>query len=118
MPYKSRLDVETKALDILGMLTVGQPPETEDLLKVDSNWEPLLDLLAGRDIVYVGDLDNVPPAMFLPLATCLANASKMAVGVNAEEYPRLAAEAVEAEAQLRQIMHGRPTYQPFRMESF
>lgn len=55
-----RNDLAISALGKLGAIDVGQPPSAEDMAKVLSAIDPMLDDLGrGRDVHYVQDPDNL-----------------------------------------------------------
>ena len=116
MAFKTSIDVETKALGVLGVTTAGQQPEQDDLIKIRDYYLPVLATLAAQEVVYVGDPENVPDAWFLQIAACLANAAKTEFGVSPEEIDKLEGAEIRARAELKTMTRGRPTYLPFRME--
>lgn len=116
MAYQTKTDVETKALGVLGVTTAGQPPEQDDLLRIDGYYSPVLATLAAQEVVYVGDPDNVPDAWVLQIAICLANAAKIEFGIASDESAELEVKEAKARTELKAMTRGRPTYQPFRMD--
>lgn len=71
MPKTSE-QLAIRALSILGKVQAGQTPATEDVAAVVDVIEPLVAQIGIGSVVYVGDLDSIDDAIFLPLARRLA----------------------------------------------
>jgi hypothetical protein len=108
---KTRRDLVGQALANLGVLAAGQTPADEDFEAVDAQVDPTLDTLNGREIVTVGDADEIPSEWFTPLAIILANDCAKSFGL-----PRTTVE--DAEAALREMTRGRPTGEPLIADYF
>lgn len=70
---KSRVDLVTKALDLMGVSQLGQNAEPEDTDIVDAEVDGLLADLALRKIVYVADSNQLEDEWLNPIATILAS---------------------------------------------
>ena len=112
--YRTRSDLVTEALESLGVLAAGQTPEIEDTTRVDEKIPAILADLAGREIVYVADPDNIPEAWFSALADIVAYECRIKFGVSQEAEVTLANANQEAIAKLKVMLRGRPTYEPLR----
>lgn len=119
MSTRTRADLVVKILEKLGVVPEGQPPETEDTARIDRNLPALFDELAGREIVYVADIENIPSVMFLSLAKVAAYELRNEFGIMADAAAvALKAENDEAIGNLKVILRGRPTYEPLRTLSY
>ena len=116
MANVNSLAVKKKALGELGVTTIGQEPENDDLLRVEAFFDPLLATLAAQEIIYLGDRESIPEAVFLQLAILLAHTAQTEFGISDEEAQKLEVRRMGAESQIRTMMRGKPTYQPYRME--
>ena len=123
--YRTQTDLINQALKNLGVLAAGNAADPEDFAFVEENVDPLIRTLASLDVCYIGDPDNIPGELFLPLADVLADACSSKFGSTAEDRAALAAKGLGVPAgtgagamMLRQINRGRPTYEPLRTHSF
>ena len=71
-PYRTQDDLINRVLEITGVLSVGQPTDPEDYAKVQTNLDSWLRKLAGDEIVYVPDVNNVPGIWFEDVAKIIA----------------------------------------------
>jgi hypothetical protein len=71
MPYTSD-DLAKRALGILKAREAGQEPSPEDMAGIKEFIPPLLEQLGISGAGYVGDEDDIPGYLFLPLAKRLA----------------------------------------------
>lgn len=101
---KTRRDLVIEALANLGVLAAGQTPADEDFEAMDGHVDQCLAQLSALDIVNVGDADEIPVEWFASLAICLANDAAMDFG-----QPGVKAIG-DAEAKLREMTRGKPTY--------
>lgn len=108
---RTRRDLVTEALAVLGVLGAGQAAEVEDFDEVDGHVDGLLSRLAKRNVLYVGDVEAIDAGVFDPLAVCLADAVK-------EKFGNPAINIAAAEDLLRQIRQSGPTYERARPEYF
>lgn len=118
MATRTRADLVVKILEKLQVVPEGQTPEAEDTTRVDRNLPSLIAELAGREIVYVGDLNAVPEEWFLSLAQIAAYELRNEFGVTGEFEITLARGNAEGIAKIKVMTRGRPTYEPLRTVSF
>lgn len=109
--------VKSKALGILGVTAIGQLPEDDDLDRIGEFYSPVLASLAAREIIYVGDPDEVPEEYYLQIASCLAYAAMTEFGVSPDDAQNIERGKARAESELKEMLRGRPTYQPALFES-
>jgi hypothetical protein len=105
---KTRTQLINRALQRLGVIGENRPPFPNETAVVDDGVEPLIGELQQREIIFVGDPDNIDDAVYESLAVCLADAVKGFFGVAA--LPLEAdgtAPVLRAETKLRQIGYGR-----------
>lgn len=128
-PYRSSADLVTEALANLGVLSAGQPIDVEDFAYVNEKLDAIYRKLAGLEIVYVSDPDNIPGAWFADLADIIAGECASKFGVAGEEYVKLVnrglggANGVEigagtAAKSLKIMGRGKPTYETLRIQNF
>lgn len=128
-PFRSSSDVVLKALQVLGVLAVGQPVDPEDFSVVNDNLDSIYRKLAGLEIVFVSDPDNIPGAWFADLADIVAGENASAFGLVGQEFIDKVnkglggAAGVEigagtAAQSLKIMARGRPTYEPLRFVNY
>lgn len=122
---RTRADLVTEALDVLNIVPTGQTPEVEDYEKVDNKVDGMMARLAGLEVVYVGDADQIPDEWFDDLAAILAEACKSKFGVTADDAERLTRDGLgsppgtgTAAMSLKMMTRGRPTGEPQETEYF
>lgn len=115
---KTRRDLVLRTLDVLGISAVGQTPAAEDVASVDGQVGPTFATLAGLEIAYVADADEIPSEWFNPLADILAFATCTEFGIGDAEKAELAAKDAQARRDLRFMNRGRPTGQRMVAEYF
>lgn len=103
MTDKTRAELVEQALAYLGLKQANQAANADDTAVVDGLVEPVLDRLAAKNIVSVPDDEAIEPALFLPLAMCLAAAASPTFGA--------AMDASAAERELRIIVASSPTFE-------
>lgn len=116
---KTRTELVHRALSEMGRLYAGEAPSAEDYSAVNDLVEPLTDQLVADDVVYVGDLDQIEPAIFLSLGRLLAVTAAPSFGTDAIQtiLTRNRADNLDAltereQATLRRVSGSRPTYAP------
>lgn len=128
-PFRSSSDLVTEALANLGVLAAGQPVDPEDFNYVNEKLDPIWRKLAGLEIVYVSDADNIPGAWFADLADIVAGECASKFGLVGQEYIDKVnrglggAGGVEigagtAAKSLKIMGRGRPTYEILRFQNF
>jgi hypothetical protein len=68
------------------VLAAGQPVDPEDFNYVNEKLDPIFRKLAGLEIVYVADPDNIPGVWFSDLADIVAGECATKFGIAGEEY--------------------------------
>lgn len=71
---KTKADLITETLQELGVLAAGQSASSEDTAAVDARIVPLLQDLAIRNVIYIGDANAIPDEAFNHLVMRLAEA--------------------------------------------
>lgn len=116
--FKTRREVVERALGALGKLPAGQSPSAEDVNLVDGFVEPMLGILAAREVVNDIGPDEFPPELYIPLGLILADQAKSDFQVIGQEAVDLSLAAAKAEVDIRLMVGGRPTYEPQEVEYF
>lgn len=123
--YRSENDLITETLANLGVLAPGQAIDNEDYQYVAEKLDSLFRTLAGLDICYVPDPNNIPGEWFASLADIMAGECATKFGSNTDDYTRLKQQGLgippgtgAAAMDLKQITRGRPTYERLRTEYF
>jgi hypothetical protein len=128
-PYRTSSDLVLSSLKKLRVLAAGQGVDTEDFNYVNEELDSIFRKLAGLEIVYVADPDNIPGVWFPDLADIVAGECATKFGIAGEEYATMVnrglggAGPVEigagtAAKSLKVIGRGRPTYEPQRIQNF
>jgi hypothetical protein len=128
-PYRSSADLVLEALKNLGVLSAGQAVDVEDFAYVNEKLDPIFRQLAGLEICYVPDPDNIPGAWFASLADIVAGECASKFGLVGQEFIDKVnkglggAAGVEIGAgtgakTLKIMRRGRPTYEPLRIMNF
>lgn len=111
MSFRTSADLVIKVLDNLGVLPAGQVPGQEDTADIAASLPSVIEKLAGEEIVYVADINNIPGAWFLPLASIVAYELMEEFGVVGDDAQILMAKNQTARSALKAMNRGRPTYQ-------
>lgn len=118
-----------ETLKNLGVFAVGQPVDVEDFSYVNEKRDPTFRKLAGLEIVYVSDPDNIPGAWFSDLADILAGECATKFGIVGEANVTLVNKGLggamgvdigagTAAKSLKIMNRGRPAYEVARMQNF
>lgn len=102
---KTRIDLITRTLQVLGVLATGQTMAAEDQQLISDNLDAVLEELAGDEIVYVPDADEIEDAIFPSLAICVADRMAVDFGTAIDVN-----KVGTAEARLRRIGRNGPKY--------
>lgn len=113
---KSRNDLISRALQVLGAVAAGQSPASEDFDLINTNLDAALAQLAAERTVYVPNPDEIDLEIFLPLATVVAGKFLEDFGLTANQT--ILAKIAEAEGTLKKMGSTRPTYEHQRVEYF
>lgn len=129
--YRTQNDLITETLKNLGVLSAGNAADPQDFGYVQEKVDPTIRMLAGLDICYIGDPDNIPGELFSALADCLAGECSSKFGSTPDDRrvlinkglgggtPECPDPGTGAGAKiLRQINRGRPTYETARTVSY
>lgn len=121
-PPKSKADLIKRALFVLGAISTGQPPNDDDVAKVEPLIEPLFARLNAEKITYHRDAEgnvtqltdstNIPAAQFLDLAVLLADAAKQDFGLSALPQD----DPMKSEVRLRTIYSVGATQEEYEVE--
>lgn len=128
-PYRTSNDLITEALAVLGVLSAGNPIDPEDFAWVNEKLDSIFRKLAGLEIVYVADPNNIPGAWFSDLADIVAGESAGKFGLVGQELMdkingglggagNVEIGAGTAAKSLRIMLRGRPTYEVQRIQNF
>jgi hypothetical protein len=128
--YRTQTDLILETLKNLGVLTAGNAADPEDNAYVLEKVDPTIRLLAGLDICYIGDPNQIPGELFSPLADVMAGECSSKFGSTPDDRRALIAKGLggadsgvplgagSGAQALRQINRGRPTYETQRTQSF
>lgn len=128
-PYRNSSDLVMRVLEILGIISVGEPIDPEDFSKVNNNLDSIYRKLGGLEIVYVADPDNIPGAWFEDLAAIVAGELASSFGLVGQELMdkingglggtgAVPIGAGTAAMSLKIMGRGRPTFEPLRIMNF
>lgn len=110
---KTRAQLIERAGIDLGLMQPGEALSNEDYNTLDNLFDPLIDQLSADNVIYIQDSDNIPVAIFLPLASVLANYAGPSFGspINDQALMR-------DQGTLRRISATQPIYTPLHTEYF
>lgn len=128
-PFRSASEVVLAVLKRANVLAVGQPVDPEDYALVNDNLEAIYRKLAGLEIAYVSDRDNVPGEWFSDIVDIIAGECASDLGISGQDLSDLVSKGLgglggiavgegAAAKSLKVITRGRPTYEIFRMTCF
>jgi len=109
LSFRTLSDLVLETLEKLGVLPDGQTPGIEDTARVTEAIPSILEELAGREIVFVPDPDNIPGAWFMPLANICAFELIEKFGIMGDEAATLSQRNDAAILKLKIILRGRYT---------
>jgi hypothetical protein len=87
--YRTSLDLVTEALANLGVLSAGQPTDPEDFNYVNEKLDAIMRELAGLEIVFVSDVNNIPGVWFSSLADIVAGECTSKFGLTGDDATML-----------------------------
>lgn len=132
-PYRTQADLINEALANLGVLSAGQPTDPEDYNYVGEKLDAIVRKLAGLEIVFVPDTNNIPGAWFSDLADIVAGECATKFGVTGAALADLVNKGLggatgaagpvpvgggSAARSLKQMQRARPTGEVLRVEYF
>jgi hypothetical protein len=118
MAVRTQADLIQQILENLQIVPQGQAPEQDDVDRVEKNLPSLLSELAGREILYVPDIENIDDTIFLSLAKIAAYELRRTFGTTGELEATLRGMNQEGIDNIRVIRRGRPTYEPVKTLSY
>lgn len=110
---KTRAQLVHRALSAIGALEPGEAPSPEDYSTVDGLFDPLIAQLSEDQIIYIDDPEEIPVAIFLPLANLLGNMAGPDFGSAVNDDAKL-----RDENTLRRLAATKPSYEPIAGEYF
>jgi hypothetical protein len=129
--YRTSTDLITEALANLGVLAAGQSIDPEDMNYVSEKLDAIVRMLAGLDIVWIADVNNIPGMFFAPLADIVAGECATKFGATPDDVIKLKNAGLgaapplgagvgsgAAAMALKQILRGRPTGEVVSSEFF
>lgn len=128
-PYRTSADLILEALKNLGIIAAGQPVDPEDFGYVNEKLDSIYRKLAGLEIVYVPDPNNIPGAWFSDLADIVAGECASKFGLVGQELMdkvnkglggagQVEIGAGTAAKSLKIMRRGKPTYEPVRFVNY
>jgi hypothetical protein len=124
-PYRTQNDLVTETLKNLGVLAAGNAADPEDFNYVNEKVDPVIRMIAGLDICYIGNPDQIPGELFAALADVMAGECCSKFGSTPEDRAALTAKGLgvppgtgAGAVILRQQSRGRPTYETARFLNF
>ena len=132
-PYRTQADLINETLANLGVLSAGQTTDPEDYSYVQEKADSIVRKLAGLEIVYVPDINNIPGAWFSDLADIFAGECAEKFGVTGQNLADLVNKGLGGAVgpagpvpvgggagarSLKQMNRGRPTGEVLRVEYF
>ena len=123
--FRTKADLVNAVIGNLGGLAIGQAPNVEDVAMVSGEIDSMLRMFAALDIVYIADADNIPGAVFSPLADMIAGELANDWGKSDGDFAQLISRGLgvppgsgSAAMALKQMNRGRPTYEALRVQYF
>jgi hypothetical protein len=123
--FRSQADLITETLARLGVLAVGQSQDPEDTAYVAALLDSTFRMLAGLEIVFVPDQNNIPGEWFSALADIVAGECATKFGSSPDDYAKLVKQGLgqpkgsgAGAMALKAITRGKPTYERLRVEYF
>lgn len=123
--WRTTVDLVTEALANLGVLSAGQPTDPEDFNYVAEKLDAIIRFLAGLEIVYIADANNIPGVFFSPLADIVASECATKFGITGQDLADITSKGMgkppgtgAACLALKQIGRGRPTYETLQADFF
>lgn len=113
---KTRRELVTKALFLLGVGSVGQAATADDFNAVDDEVDPFIEQIYGRDGILVQDDEAIEDGWFLPLATMLAARMINDFALGPQEGADLSVRASQALIDLKVIVANQPVNEILRIK--
>jgi hypothetical protein len=119
--YGTREDLIRACLDELKVTSYGTPPSAEEFAAVDDRIDGILAELSARSIVTVGNTDQIPNELIVPLGQVLARHLGARFSVMVDELERMLgpeAHPFSPENRLRSINRSAPVGAPVQPDYF
>lgn len=132
--FRNSTDLVNEALANLGVLSAGQSTDPEDFNYVQEKLDAIFREIAGLEICFLPDPDNIPGQYFAPLADIVAGECCQKFGSSPDDKRRLKCMGLggapdesgtyievgagAAAKILKQMTRGRPTYEPLKTYAF
>ena len=118
-----------EVLSRAGVVSIGQAVDVEDFQTVQKNLDSIVRKIAGLEICFVADIDNIPGAWFSDLVDIVLGECAKDIGLSDGEYvaavnkglggiPPVEVGAGSAAQSLKIITRGRPTFEPLRFVNY
>lgn len=118
-----------QVLDDLRITSVGEPIDPEDFSKVNGQLDSIFRKLAGLEIVFVADPNNIPGAWFKDLSKIVAGEMCGSFGLVGQEFMDKVNEGLggqggveigagAAAKSLKIMGRGKPTFEPLRFFNY
>jgi hypothetical protein len=128
-PFRTSTELITLVLQRSGLLSIGNSPDLEDVANVNTQLDSIYRKIAGLEIAYVSDPNNIPGAWFSDLADIVAGECGTSLGIVGEELTSLVNKGLggvggveigagTAAKSLKIMTRGRPTYEVQRIQNF
>lgn len=119
-PFRTESDLVTEVLANLGVLSAGQDIDPEDYNYVQEKLDSIYRKIAGLEIVYIADSNNIQSIFFSDLADIVSGECATKFGAKGQDYIDLVNKGLggvqgvdvgmgAAAKSLRAIRRGRPT---------
>ncbi|SRR6266704_1138703 len=116
MSTRTQADLVQEVLENLGVLPAGQLPQLEDTARVVEKLPSIVASVAGREIVYIPDLNAIPQQYFIPFSIIVAWECKDKFGLVGDAAAALKEDNANAILQLRVMNRGRPTFETLKSD--
>lgn len=109
--YNTRRDLVSRALDVLGVGSVGQAPTDADFIAVDDRVDGFVLMLRAENIIAIQNVDAIPAAYLSPLANLLAFEMITPFALESDEEARVSALRADALRSIRVMTMSGPTFE-------
>jgi hypothetical protein len=128
-PYRSSSDLVLQVLDDLRVTSVGEPVDVDDFSKINTQLDSIFRKLAGLEIVFVADPNNIPGSWFKDLSKIIAGEVCGSFGYVGQEFVDKVNEGLGGQGgveigagagakSLKILGRGRPTFEPLRILNY
>lgn len=128
-PFRTSSDLILLTLKRLGVLADGQTVDTDDFNSINEDLDSIFRKIAGLEIAYVPDPQNIPGAWLSDLADIMAGENATKFGLVGQELADKVIKGLGgmggieigggvAAKSLKIMTRGRPTYEPLRFMNY